>query len=64
PMIPFHIWLPEAHKIIAYSSIAHMNFVMIGMFSLNIQGIEGNILLMLNHGLVFSALFFMCWCFI
>jgi NADH:ubiquinone oxidoreductase subunit 4 (subunit M) len=54
----------DLKKIIAYSSIAHMNFVMIGMFSLNIQGIEGNILLMLNHGLVFSALFFMCWCFI
>jgi NADH-ubiquinone oxidoreductase chain 4 len=121
PMIPFHIWLPEAHveaptagsvilagillklgtygflrfsipmfpeatlyftpfvyalsviaiiytslttirqidlkKIIAYSSVAHMNFVTIGMFSLNIQGIEGSILLMLSHGLVSSALF-------
>nr|AND50358.1 NADH dehydrogenase subunit 4 [Flatbergium sericeum] len=121
PMVPFHIWLPEAHveaptagsvilagillklgtygflrfsipmfpeatlyftpfiyalsviaiiytslttirqidlkKIIAYSPVAHMNFVTIGMFSLNIQGIEGSILLMLSHGLVSSALF-------
>nr|YP_008963786.1 NADH dehydrogenase subunit 4 [Grateloupia angusta]AGO19299.1 NADH dehydrogenase subunit 4 [Grateloupia angusta] len=121
PMIPFHIWLPEAHaeaptagsvilagillklggygflrfslpmfpsasiyfmplvftlslvaiiyaslttlrqidlkKIIAYSSISHMGFVTIGIFSLNIQGIEGSILLMLSHGLVSSALF-------
>lgn len=122
PMIPFHIWLPEAHaeaptsgsiilagvllklggygfirfslplfpkatifftplifmlsviaiiygsfttlrqidlkKIIAYSSIAHMGFVTLGIFSLNMQGIEGSIFLMLSHGLVSSALFF------
>ena len=121
PMIPFHIWLPEAHaeaptagsvilagvllkmggygflrfsipmfpiatvyftpliytlsliaavyaslttlrqidlkKIIAYSSVAHMGFVTIGLFTLNIQGIEGSIILMLSHGLVSSALF-------
>nr|YP_010199602.1 NADH dehydrogenase subunit 4 [Gracilaria cearensis]UAD89460.1 NADH dehydrogenase subunit 4 [Gracilaria cearensis] len=121
PMIPFHIWLPEAHaeaptagsvilagvllkmggygflrfsipmfpeasiyftpliftlsiiailyaslttlrqvdlkKIIAYSSVSHMGFVTIGIFSLNLQGIEGSILLMLSHGLISSALF-------
>jgi proton-translocating NADH-quinone oxidoreductase chain M len=121
PMMPFHIWLPEAHveaptsgsvilagvllklggygfirfslpmfpeatsfftplvlamsviaviyaslttirqvdlkKIIAYSSVAHMNFVTLGIFSMNIQGIEGSILLMLSHGIVSSALF-------
>lgn len=121
PMIPFHVWLPEAHveaptagsvllagvllklggygilrfsipmfpeatvyftplvytmsiiaiiytslttlrqidlkRIIAYSSVAHMNFVTIGMFSLNMQGLEGSILLMLSHGIVSSALF-------
>jgi len=47
----------DLKKIIAYSSIAHMNFVTIGLFSLNMQGIEGSILLMLSHGLVSSALF-------
>lgn len=121
PMVPFHIWLPEAHveaptagsvllagillklggygflrfslpmfpeaseyftplvytmsvvailytslttirqtdlkRIIAYSSVAHMNFVTLGIFSGNIQGIEGSILLMLSHGIVSSALF-------
>nr|YP_009040499.1 NADH dehydrogenase subunit 4 [Kappaphycus striatus]AHG98598.1 NADH dehydrogenase subunit 4 [Kappaphycus striatus] len=121
PMIPFHIWLPEAHaeaptagsvilagillkmggygflrfslpmfpwasifftplifalsliaiiyaslttlrqidlkKIIAYSSVSHMGFVTIGIFSLNIQGLEGSILLMLSHGIISSALF-------
>ena len=122
PMVPFHLWLPEAHaeaptagsvilagillkiggygflrfsiplfpeatiffsplvfilsliaiiygslttlrqidlkKIIAYSSIAHMGFVTIGIFSLTVQGIEGSILLMISHGFVSSALFF------
>lgn len=121
PMVPFHIWLPEAHveaptagsvllagillklggygflrfsipmfpeatayftplvftmsviaiiytslttlrqtdlkRIIAYSSVAHMNFVTLGLFSGNLQGIEGSILLMLSHGVVSSALF-------
>lgn len=47
----------DLKKIIAYSSVAHMNFVTIGMFTLNAQGIEGSILLMLSHGLVSSALF-------
>lgn len=47
----------DLKKIIAYSSVAHMNFVTIGMFSLNLQAIEGSILLMLSHGLVSSALF-------
>nr|YP_009445887.1 NADH dehydrogenase subunit 4 [Betaphycus gelatinus]ATX68828.1 NADH dehydrogenase subunit 4 [Betaphycus gelatinus] len=121
PMVPFHIWLPEAHaeaptagsvilagillkmggygflrfsipmfpwasifftpliftlsliaiiyaslttlrqidlkKIIAYSSVSHMGFVTIGIFSLNLQGLEGSILLMLSHGIVSSSLF-------
>jgi proton-translocating NADH-quinone oxidoreductase chain M len=47
----------DLKKIIAYSSVAHMNFVTLGLFSLNVQGIEGSILLMLSHGLVSSALF-------
>nr|YP_010166057.1 NADH dehydrogenase subunit 4 [Fragaria orientalis]YP_010348790.1 NADH dehydrogenase subunit 4 [Fragaria nubicola]YP_010348826.1 NADH dehydrogenase subunit 4 [Potentilla micrantha]YP_010348891.1 NADH dehydrogenase subunit 4 [Fragaria moschata]YP_010348907.1 NADH dehydrogenase subunit 4 [Fragaria iinumae]YP_010348951.1 NADH dehydrogenase subunit 4 [Fragaria viridis]YP_010362978.1 NADH dehydrogenase subunit 4 [Fragaria tibetica]YP_010363002.1 NADH dehydrogenase subunit 4 [Fragaria iturupensi len=47
----------DLKKIIAYSSVAHMNLVTIGMFSPNIQGIGGSILPMLSHGLVPSALF-------
>jgi proton-translocating NADH-quinone oxidoreductase chain M len=47
----------DLKKIIAYSSIAHMGFVTIGIFTLNTQGIEGSIILMLSHGLVSSALF-------
>ena len=47
----------DLKKIIAYSSVAHMNYVTLGMFSLNVQGIEGSILLMLSHGFVSSALF-------
>nr|YP_009476603.1 NADH dehydrogenase subunit 4 [Chroomonas placoidea]AVM81096.1 NADH dehydrogenase subunit 4 [Chroomonas placoidea] len=121
PMMPFHIWLPEAHveaptagsvilagvllkmgtygllrfslalfpegslfftpfvytmsiiaviytslttlrqidlkKIIAYSSVAHMGFVTIGIFSLNLQGLEGSLLIMLSHGFISSGLF-------
>jgi proton-translocating NADH-quinone oxidoreductase chain M len=121
PMIPFHIWLPEAHveaptagsvilagillkmgtygllrfslslfpiacvyfspfvyllsviaviytscstlrqidlkKIIAYSSVAHMGFVTIGIFSCNICGVEGSLLIMLSHGYISSGLF-------
>jgi proton-translocating NADH-quinone oxidoreductase chain M len=47
----------DLKKIIAYSSVAHMGFVTLGLFSLNVQGIEGSILLMLSHGLVSGALF-------
>lgn len=121
PVVPFHIWLPEAHveaptsgsvilagillklggygflrfvlpvfpeassyyvplvltlgsvsvvysslttlrqvdlkKIIAYSSVAHMSLGLIGLFSLNTQGLEGSVLLMIGHGIVSSALF-------
>ena len=121
PMIPFHIWLPEAHveaptacsvllagillklgtygflrfslllfpyasvffsplifvlsicaiiycslatlrqidikKIIAYSSIVHMNFALLGLFAFNFQAISGSIFLMLSHGIVSSGLF-------
>lgn len=48
----------DLKKIIAYASIAHMNYVILGMFSLNINSYVGSIFLMLSHGLVSSALFF------
>jgi NADH-quinone oxidoreductase subunit M len=121
PMIPFHIWLPEAHveaptsgsvvlagillklgsfgflryslilfpdasiyyspfiytlsilgiiyaslttvrqidlkKIIAYSSVAHMSYVTLGLFTFSLNGLQGSLLLMLSHGFISSALF-------
>ena len=126
PMLPFHIWLPEAHveaptsgsvllagillklgsygmvrflitlfpkasiyfapyvivisllsvvyasltairqtdlkKIIAYASVAHMNFIILGIFSFTYQGLEGSIIQMISHGLVSSGLFFSIGC--
>ncbi len=126
PMLPFHIWLPEAHveaptvgsvllagvllklgvygifrilipifpdefaiispfvflfanisviycsfsimrqidlkKIIAYSSVIHMNFALVGLFSCDVYGILGGVYLMINHGIVSSALFFCVGC--
>ncbi len=47
----------DLKKIIAYSSVAHMNLGLLGVFALNTQGLEGSVLLMLGHGLVSSALF-------
>ena len=47
----------DMKKLIAYSSVAHMAFVTIGLFTFNRQGIEGAILVMLAHGLVSAALF-------
>ncbi len=48
---------PDMKKLVAYSSVSHLGFVMIGLFALNIQGIEGGIYQMLNHGLNTGALF-------
>ena len=44
-------------RIIAYTSVAHMNLVMLGLFSFNVIGLEGAILQSLSHGFVASALF-------
>jgi NADH-quinone oxidoreductase subunit M len=47
----------DMKKLIAYSSVAHMAFVTIGLFAFNRQGIEGSLIVMLSHGLVSGALF-------
>jgi NADH-quinone oxidoreductase subunit M len=47
----------DMKKLIAYSSVAHMGFVTVGLFTLNQQGIEGGIFQMLSHGIVSAALF-------
>ena len=47
----------DVKKLVAYSSVSHLGFVMLGLFALNAQGIEGGILQMINHGLSTGALF-------
>ncbi|SFR82895.1 NADH-quinone oxidoreductase subunit M [Sphingomonas jatrophae] len=47
----------DMKKLIAYSSVAHMAFVTIGLFAFNRQGLEGSVMMMLSHGLISGALF-------
>jgi len=47
----------DVKKLIAYSSVAHMGFVTMGIFSFTVQGVDGAIFQMLSHGLVSAALF-------
>jgi NADH-quinone oxidoreductase subunit M len=47
----------DMKKLIAYSSVAHMGFVTIGIFAFNSQGIQGSIFQMISHGIVSAALF-------
>ncbi len=47
----------DVKKLVAYSSVSHLGFVMLGMFALNVQGVSGAILQMINHGLSTGALF-------
>jgi NADH-quinone oxidoreductase subunit M len=47
----------DIKKLVAYSSVAHLGFVMLGLFAFNVQGIEGGILQMVNHGISTGALF-------
>jgi NADH-quinone oxidoreductase subunit M len=47
----------DVKKLVAYSSVSHLGFVMLGLFALNAQGMEGAILQMVNHGLSTGALF-------
>jgi NADH-quinone oxidoreductase subunit M len=71
-LMPYVLWLSIAgilyggftalaqsdmKKLIAYSSVGHMGFVTLGIFVLNIDGIEGAILQMINHGVTTGALF-------
>jgi NADH-quinone oxidoreductase subunit M len=47
----------DMKKLIAYSSVAHMGFVTIGIFTMTVQGVQGGIFQMLSHGIVSAALF-------
>jgi NADH-quinone oxidoreductase subunit M len=47
----------DMKKLVAYSSVSHLGFVMLGMFALNPMGIKGSVLQMINHGISTGALF-------
>src|SRR5690606_4263608 len=47
----------DVKKLVAYSSVSHLGFVVLGIFALNAQGIEGGILQMVNHGISTGGLF-------
>src|SRR5688572_29084908 len=48
---------PDMKKLVAYSSVSHMGFVMLGMFALNPNGLNGSIIQQINHGISTGALF-------
>jgi len=50
---------PDMKKLVAYSSVSHLGFVMLGIFTLNQQGLVGALIQMVNHGLSTGALFLM-----
>jgi NADH-quinone oxidoreductase subunit M len=47
----------DIKSLVAFSSVSHLGFVMLGLFALNIQGVEGGIIQMINHGISTGALF-------
>jgi NADH-quinone oxidoreductase subunit M len=59
--IVYGAWIAIAQKdlkaLVAYSSISHLGFIVLGIFTGNSQGIEGSVLQMVNHGIIASALF-------
>jgi len=50
---------PDFKKLIAYSSVAHLGFVMLGIWALTVQSVQGAMLITLNHGISTGALFFL-----
>src|SRR5437773_2521209 len=50
---------PDFKKLIAYSSVAHLGFVMLGIWALTLQSVQGALLVMINHGVSTGALFFL-----
>nr|NIS44376.1 Fe-S-binding domain-containing protein [Desulfuromonadales bacterium] len=48
---------PDLKRLVAYSSVSHLGFVVLGIFALTSQGLEGGVLQMVNHGLTTGALF-------
>jgi NADH-quinone oxidoreductase subunit M len=50
---------PNAKKLVAYTSVAHLGFVILGIFAFNLQGLQGALLVMIGHGLSTPMLFFL-----
>ncbi len=50
---------PDFKKLVAYSSVSHLGFVMLGIFALTTESIQGALMIMLNHGISTGALFFL-----
>jgi NADH-quinone oxidoreductase subunit M len=48
---------PDAKKLVAYTSVAHMGFVVIGIFALTVNGLQGALVVMISHGITTGALF-------
>ena len=48
---------PDAKKLVAYTSVAHMGFVVLGIFALNVNGLQGGLVVMISHGISTGALF-------
>ncbi|HET9949384.1 MAG TPA: NADH-quinone oxidoreductase subunit M [Longimicrobiales bacterium] len=48
---------PDAKKLIAYTSVAHMGFVVLGVFALTVNGLQGGLVVMISHGISTGALF-------
>ncbi len=48
---------PDAKKLVAYTSVAHMGFVVIGIFALTVNGLQGGLMVMISHGVSTGALF-------
>ena len=50
---------PDFKRLVAYSSVSHLGFVMLGLWALNVQGTQGAIMVMISHGVSTGALFFL-----
>ena len=50
---------PDFKKLVAYSSVSHLGFVMLGIFALTIQSVQGAVMVMISHGISTGALFFL-----
>jgi NADH-quinone oxidoreductase subunit M len=50
---------PDFKKLVAYSSVSHLGFVMLGIFAFTVQSVQGALLVMINHGISTGALFFL-----